>query len=53
MSKPYVCPKCDGWKRVPCTQDSMTTAIYEMCPVCNGMGVLWLLDLVDPGALCG
>ena len=54
MSKPYVCPKCDGWKQVQRPQEiTTTTPVYETCPVCNGVGVLWSIDPPAPTSFPG
>ena len=37
--RPFLCPKCEGWKKI---QHCSGTAINQIdCPVCDGEGVVW------------
>ena len=48
MMKPYICPKCEGWKKVVQLQESTCTAIeWVECPVCGAAGVLWYDESVE------
>jgi len=39
--RPFLCPKCGGWKKVQDPVFSGTAINYVDCPVCDGEGVVW------------
>mgnify|MGYP001587000633 CR=1 FL=1 len=45
MSKPHVCPKCDGMKKIVDARCGAASSITWIdCPPCGGQGIVWEPD---------